>query len=159
MYSIQVSVMDKLSSLLNNSSAFTGLPLRALAQQAQSHQRLQTFWQSVVPKELASLTAAQTLSAEKLTVIAYNPSAATKTKLLSVRLLIQLQNLQKTDPNFKECKVTAIVVKMQVKSATYSAPKPKRKVPLQASNKLKQLASTLGDSDLASKLKHLAENT
>jgi hypothetical protein len=151
--------MDKLSSLLNNSSAFTGLPLRKLAQQAQSHQKLQTFWQSVVPKELASLTAAQALSTEKLIVIAYNPSAATKTKLLSARLLTQLQNLQKTNPNFKECKVTAIVVKMQVKSATYGAPKPKRKVPLRASHKLKQLADALGDSELAGKLKHLAENT
>lgn len=155
----KLPAMDKLSSLLNNSSAFSGLPLRILAQRAQSHQKLQTLWQSVLPKELAHFSAAQTLSGEKLTVIAYSAGAATKIKLLSARLLTQLQNLQKTEPTFKECKVTAIVVKMQVKSATYSAPKPKRKVPLQASNRLKQLADTLGDTDLASKLKHLAENT
>lgn len=151
--------MDKLSSLLNNSSAFSGLPLRALAQQAQSQQKLQALWLSVVPDELAPFSAAQTLSGEKLTVIATSAGAATKIKLLSARLLTQLQNLQKTEPKFKECKVTAIAVKMQVKSATYHTPKAKRKVPLQASNRLNQLAETLGDSELAKKLKHLAENT
>jgi len=153
--------VDKFSSLLKNSSsgAFSNLPLKALAQQAQAHQKLQTLWQHVVPSELAQLCTAQTLSAEKLTVVAYSASAATKIKLLSARLLTQLQNLQKTDPKFKECKVTAITVKVQVKYTLPVTPKPRRRVPLKAAAGLKTLANSLGDSELARQLQHLAENT
>ncbi len=151
--------MDKLSSLLNNARVFQNPSLQALAQQAHAHQKLQAIWQSIVPKELAQLSTAQTLQAEKLTVIAYSASAAAKIKLLNARLLTQLENLRETDPNYKECKVTAITVKVQVKSLPNTPKKTPRRVPVKAAAGLKSLANELGNSELAQQLLHLAENT
>jgi hypothetical protein len=86
---------------------------------------------------------------------------ASKIKLTQASLLKQLQNLQLNDPLFRECKVTAISVKVQVKSRPKPIIKTPRKLSTSAANSLKNLAEDLlaknkGESPLAAKLNALA---
>jgi hypothetical protein len=81
---------------------------------------------------------------------------ATKIKLSSASLLTQLQNLQKTEPFYRECKVTSIAVKVQVKSQARPKTNVPRKLSKEAATRLNNLASQLGESTLSEKLKKLA---
>ena len=128
-----------------------------LTKQAHAHLTLQQFWQAAVPAVMGENSFASSLTNGQLTILAGSAIVANKIKLTQASLLTQLQNLQNGNQAFRECKVTAIVVKVQVKSR----PKPVIKVPRllsrHASNSLKQLAECLGDSPLATKLKALAD--
>lgn len=138
--------------------------LDALAKNVQAHQYLQQFWQAAVPKILAENSYISSLNNGQLTVYADSAIVANKIKLTHASLLTQLENLQKNNPKFKECKVTAIVVKVQVKSSPKAIIKTPRTLSTNAVNSLKILAQDLldknkGESLLAAKLKQLASKT
>ena len=138
--------------------------LDALAKNVQARQYLQQFWQAAVPKILAENSYISSLNNGQLTVYADSAIVANKIKLTHASLLTQLENLQKNNPKFKECKVTAIVVKVQVKSSPKAIIKTPRTLSTNAVNSLKILAQDLldknkGESLLAAKLKQLASKT
>ena len=146
--------MRKINSLLSNHSQ-----LSVLAKNLQLHEHLQQFWQAAVPQLLGQNSFASSLINDQLTVYADNAIVANKIKLTQASLLTQLQNLQKSMPLYRECKVTAIVVKVQVKYRPKAVIKTPRKLTPSAASSLKKLAVDLGESPLAAKLNILASKT
>ncbi len=143
--------MRKINTLLCNNSQ-----LSDLAKNVQLHQHLQQFWQAAAPRLLSDNSFTSNLINGQLTVYADSAIIASKIKHSHASLLTQLQNLQNTQPLFRDCKVTAIVVKVQVKSRPKPVIKTPRKLSSKAASSLKNLAETLGESPLANKLKLLA---
>ena len=132
-----------------------------LTKQAQAHLTLQQFWLAAAPAIVGENSFASNLNNGQLNILANSAMVANKIKLTQASLLTQLQNLQISNHAFRECKVTAIVVKVQVKSHPKPVIKTPRTLSRHASNSLKQLAEDLlaknkGDSPLATKLKMLA---
>jgi hypothetical protein len=154
--------MRKINTLLGqsqDSSQFSQLTQRALA-----HLTLQQFWQSATPKIIGENSFASNLTNGQLCILADSAIVANKIKLTQASLLTQLHNLLNSNQAFRECKVTAIVVKVQVKSRPKPIIKAPHRLSYNASNCLKQLAEDLlaknkGDSPLAAKLKVLASKS
>jgi hypothetical protein len=143
--------MRKINTLFNENSQ-----LSALAKNVQAHQNLQRLWRDAAPQTLSQTSFASSLTNGQLTVYADSAVVASKIKLTHATLLTKLQNLQKTDPFFRECKVTAIMVKVQVKSRPKTVIRAPRRLSTKAAANLKQLAQDLGESPLALRLKSLA---
>ena len=148
--------MRKINSLFAANSQ-----LEALAKNVQSHQHLQQLWQATAPQMLSQASFASKLIDGQLTVYADSAIVANKIKLTHASLLTQLENLQKNNLKFRECKVTAIVVKVQVKSRPKAIVKTPRTLSSDAANNLKVFAQELliknkGESPLATKLNLLA---
>ncbi len=151
--------MRKINSLLTASNQ-----LEALAKNVQALQHLQQLWQTAAPQLLAQASFASKLINGLLTVYADSAIVANKIKLTHASLLTQLENLQKNNLKFRECKVTAIVVKVQVKSRPKANIKAPRILSDSAANNLKKFAQELlaknkGESLLAVNLKRLANKT
>ncbi len=146
--------MRKINTLFSENSQ-----LDAIAKNVQAHQLLQQLWQAAVPTIVSQNSTASSLNNGQLTVFADSAMVVNKIKLTQASLLTQLQNLQKHTPLFRECKVTAISVKVQVKSRPKLIIKTPRKLSAHAASSLKTLATDLGDSPLASKLNTLASKT
>lgn len=151
--------MRKINALFSENSELNHLAKNVLA-----HQYLQQFWQAAAPKILSQNSFASTLTNGQLTVYADSAIVANKIKLTNASLLTQLQNLQKTERLYKDCKVTVINVKVQVKSLPKPTVKAPRRLSYNAANSLKNLADDLlvknkGDSPLATKLSILARKT
>ena len=127
-----------------------------LTKQANAHLNLRQFWHAIAPSLLSQNSFAGSLKNGLLTIYACNPSVATKIKLSSASLLTQLQNLQKTEAFYRECKVTSIAVKVQVKSQARPKTNVPRKLSKESATRLNKLASQLGESSLSEKLKILA---
>jgi hypothetical protein len=142
----------------------TNSQLEALAKNVQAHQHLQQLWQATAPQILAQASFAINLSNGQLTVYADSAIVANKIKLTHASLLTRLENLQKNNPKFRECKVNAIVAKVQVKSRPKTIVKVPRQLSNNAANSLQTFAQDLlaknkGESALAAKLKLLASKT
>ena len=148
--------MRKINALFSHYGQTQDNQINILAKQANAHLNLRQFWEAIAPHTLSQASFAGSLNNGQLTIYAYNATVATKIKLVSANLLTQLQNLQHSDPFYRECKVTAITVKVQVKSQPKPAIKTPRKLSQQAAGALNTLAEKLGDSALADKLKQLA---
>ena len=148
--------MRKINALFGQTLQHDNSPFTQLTKQAQSHLTLQQFWLTASPKILGDNSFASNLTNGQLTILANSAMVANKIKLTQASLLTQLQNLQNSAQTFRECKVTVIVVKVQVKSHPKLVIKTPRTLSNHASNSLKQLAEQLGDSPLADKLKVLA---
>ena len=148
--------MRKINALFSHHGQTQDNQFNILAKQANAHLNLRQFWEAVAPHTISQASFAGSLNNGQLTIYAYNATAASKIKLISANLLTQLQNLQDSDPFYRECKVTAITVKVQVKSQPKPVIKPPRKLSQQAAGALNTLAEKLGDSALADKLKQLA---
>ena len=146
--------MRKINNLLSDNSE-----LSAFNKSVQAHQHLQQFWLAAAPKIITENSFASSLTDGQLIVLANSAIVANKIKLTHASLLTQLQNLQLSSQLFRECKVTAIVVKVQVKSRPKVIIKAPRQLSAHASNSLKQLANDLGDSTLANKLNSLASKS
>ncbi len=147
-------MMRKINSLLSQSQ--DNSQFSQLSKLAQAHVTLQQFWLTAAPKIVGDNSFASSLTNGQLTILANSAMVANKIKLTQASLLTQLQNLQNSAQTFRECKVTAIVVKVQVKSRPKPVIKTPRTLSNHASNSLKQLAEQLGNSPLADKLKVLA---
>lgn len=151
--------MRKINSLFAANSQ-----LEALAKNVQAHQHLQQLWQAAVPQMLGQASFASKLRNGQLTVYADSAIVANKIKLTHASLLTQLENLQKNNPKFRECKVNAIEVKVQVKSHSKTIIKAPRTLSNNAVNSLQTFAQDLlaknkGESPLAAKLKLLASKS
>jgi hypothetical protein len=151
--------MRKINALFTENS-----DLKQLAKNAHAYQQLQQLWHAATPKLLSQSSFASSLNNGQLTVYADSAIVANKIKLTQASLLTQLHNLQQNNTIFRECKVTAISVKVQVKSRPKPIIKTPRKLSSNAANSLKKLAQTLsdkskGESPLAAKLKVLASKT
>ena len=146
--------MRKIDTLFNHNSQ-----LQALAQKVQSHQLLQQYWVAASPEILSNLSTAGNLNNGLLTIYAHSAIVANKIKLSQASLLTQLHHLQQTNQRFRECKVTAIVVKVQVKSQPKAPVHVPRKLSKSAANSLKKLALDLGESPLSAQLNSLANKS
>lgn len=151
--------MHKINTLLNHNNRQQNTSLSALTQQLGLHQLLQQLWVAACPALLAQMSMVGSLKNQQLTVFAQSPIVAHKIKLIQAKLLTQLQHLHKTVTLFRECKVTAIHVKVQVKSPQKVAVQLPRKLSKQASISLQKLAHELGESALSTKLNSLASKT
>lgn len=150
--------MQKINALLNKNKSESDNQFNRLVAQTDAHLSLQQFWQAIAPIAISQSSFVSSLNNGLLTVCAHNSGVATKIKLTSASLLTQLQNLQKEDPLYKQCKVTGIKVKVQVKSEQKRLkPKP-RTISSGAATTLRKLALELGDTTLADKLNKLADN-
>ena len=152
-------MMRKINALFSENSQ-----LNKLAKNVQARQNLQLFWQAVAPQILSQNSFAISLINSQLTLYADSAIVANKIKLTQASLLSQLQNLQENNPLFRECKVTSISVKVQVKSRQKPVIKTPRRLSNNAANNLKSLAEDLlaknkGESTLAARLNALAGKT
>lgn len=143
--------MHKINILLSKSSE-----LHTIARNVSAHQQLQQFWLAAVPKVVANNSFASKLNNNQLIVYADSAIVANKIKLIQASLLTQLENLHKNNPKFKDYKVSAIVVKVRVKSTSITITKPPRVLSAKAASCLNNLATNLGESTLAAKLNKLA---
>jgi hypothetical protein len=148
--------MHKINSLLNQQQ---NSQLSALTQQVQSHILLQEFWAAACLKPLSQFSTVGNLNNGQLNILAHSAIVASKIKLNQATLLTQLQHLQRTNPLFRDCKVTAINVKVQVKSQPVAIKPVPRKLTAQAATSLKKLAQDLGESPLANHLNSIASKT
>ena len=148
--------MRKINALFNTSQRQDNSLLAQLTKDLQAHQLLQQLWLQVVPSILGKSSFASNLINGQLNILADSAIVANKIKLTQASLLTQLKNLQNCTQTFRECKVTAIVVKVQVKSRPKPIIKTPRKLSNTASKHLKKLAEQLGDCPLADNLNVLA---
>ncbi len=131
--------------------------LAQLAQKAEVFKLLQKYWATGVEQLIAKNSFVTDIKNEQLTVFASNAIVASKIKLLWPQILIKLQYLQQSQPIFKDCKVSAIIVKVQVISSQKRVSKAPRKLSNIAANSLKSFAETLGETPLSTRLKSLAD--
>ena len=151
--------MQKVKALFQANNNQDNNQFNRLVAQADAHLTLQQFWQASAPGAISQSSFAGSLNNGLLTVYAHNNSVAAKIKLTNGSLLTQLQNLQKTDPLYKQYKVTVIKVKVQVKSQQKRATIEPRTISRSAATTLRKLATNLGDSSLADKLNKIADNS
>lgn len=128
------NAMQPLNVLLKE-SAPTALQARYAQMQA-----AEKVWREVVPEQLVSHTQAFAIKNQQLTLLASNSAVAAKVKLLSPSLLIRLEKLG--------CEVTAIRVKVQVKSTARAPTKPIKILSHEAITQLKKLEKNLSGSPL-----------
>ncbi len=136
--------MERLNSLLKHTA------LSALNQRHQQSEAANKIWEAVVPADLVKFCHAVEVKNHQITVLAENNAVAAKIKLLTPSLLIQLKK--------QECEITAIRVKVQVKSALQNKSKPLRKLSHTAAKQLGDLASKLAGTPLGEALKKISKN-
>jgi hypothetical protein len=137
--------MERFNSLLKHAE------LSALQQRTQATQDAQKIWEAIAPTEVTKFSHASSIKNQQFTVFADNSVVAAKIKLLLPSLLIQLQKQVR--------EVTAIRVKVQVKSTPQTKAKTPRKLSASAAQQLKNLSQKLGDTPLAVALEKLSKNT
>jgi hypothetical protein len=121
--------------------------LNALNTRTQETQAAQKIWEAIVPDYLAKFSRASSIKNKQLNIYADNSVVAAKIKLLSPSLLIQLQK--------QVCEVTAIRVKVQVKSSPQPKLKTPRKLTPAAVSSLKELSVKLTGTALGDALNKL----
>ena len=134
--------MRQFNALLNQPE------LKGLAAHSKETQAAQKIWSSIAPGNLGQLSHASSIKNQQLILYASNNAVAAKIKLCIPSLLIQLEN--------QGCEVTAIRVKVQVKSSPQAQPKAIKKLSRQAANELDGLAKKLSGTDLGDALARLA---
>lgn len=130
--------------------------LRALSKQLHEHSQLQEFWQSATPTDIAHKSAANDLKNEVLYISTSQPLVASKIKMLHASLLKALENSRYNNQHFNQYKVTAIKVKVQVKSTP--EPLPSRLIPISpaSAQHLRSFADKLAGTPLGEALKKLS---
>lgn len=124
--------------------------LNALNTRNLQTQAAQKIWEEIAPDNLAQFSHASSIKNQQFTVFADNSVAAAKIKLLIPSLLIKLQK--------RDCEVTAIRVKVQVKSAPARKQKPLKKLSPVAVSQLKQLGKKLSGTALGDALNKLVKD-
>lgn len=124
--------------------------LIALNARNQQTQVAQKIWETIAPDNLAKFSHVSSIKNQQLTVFADNNAVAAKIKLLIPSLLIKLEK--------QVCEVTAIRVKVQVKSTPQPKLKPLKKLSPIAAAHLQQLGKTLSGTTLGDALVKLAKN-
>ena len=134
--------MRQFNALLNQPE------LKGLAAHSKETLVAQKIWLSIAPGNLGQLSHASSIKNQQLNLYASNNAVAAKIKLCIPSLLIQLEK--------QGCEVTAIRVKVQVKSSPQAQPKAIKKLSQQAANELDGLAKKLSGTDLGDALARLA---
>lgn len=124
--------------------------LSALNARTLETQTAQKIWVAVAPDNLAQFSHASSIKNRQLTLFANNSAVAAKIKLLIPSLLIKLEK--------QECEVTAIRVKVQVKSTPQPKPRTLKKLSPMAVTQLKQLGEKLSGTALGDALTRLSKN-
>lgn len=137
--------MQRFNTLLTQPELVT---LTARNKEAEAAQKI---WEAIAPDNLASLSHASSIKNRQFTVFAVNNAVAAKIKLLIPSLLIQLEK--------RECEVTAIRVKVQVKSTPLPKQKVLRKLSSNAAASLNDLAEKISGTPLADALSRLAKKS
>jgi hypothetical protein len=137
--------MQRFNTLLTQPELVT---LTARNKEAEAAQKI---WEAIAPDNLASLSHAGSIKNRQFTVFAVNNAVAAKIKLLIPSLLIQLEK--------RECEVTAIRVKVQVKSTPLPKQKKLRKLSSNAAASLNDLAEKISGTPLADALSRLAKKS
>jgi len=143
--------MRKITTLLNDHQAFD-----AISKKMAYLANLDQIWQTVAPSIIAQNSRANHLDDGQLVIFVESAIVANKIKLTQASLLTALQNLQNSTHLFRDCKVTSISVKVQVKSHPKATAKPAKTVSAKAAANLEACALRLGNSPLAHALKSLA---
>ena len=136
--------------------------LDALNMHNKEAQAAQEIWAAIAPDNLAKLSHAGSIKNQQLTVFTDNNVVAAKIRLFIPSLLIKLENEvlnqenQASSPKNSAHKVTAIRVKVQVKSTPQTKPKVIKKLSAQAATDLNQLAKKLAGTALGDALARLA---
>lgn len=125
--------------------------LNALNAHENSARQAEAIWQAIAPDNLAALSHAINLKNQKLIITTPHNAVAAKIKLLTPALL---SNLKK-----QEYEVTAIQVKVQVKSEAPVTTKIPKKISAHAASNLKTLASKLQGTPLGEALRKLADKS
>ncbi len=113
-------------------------------------QTAQKIWETIAPDNLAKLSHVSSIENKRFTVFANNNAVAAKIKHLIPSLLIKLEK--------QEYEVTAIRVKVQVKSTPQTKLKSLKKLSPVAATHLKQLGQSLSGTALGDALIKLAKN-
>jgi len=125
--------------------------LNALNTRTQETQAAQKIWMAIAPDNLAKFSHASSIKNKQLNLYADNSVVAAKIKLLLPSLLIQLQK--------QECEVTAIRVKVQVKSNPLPKQKTHRRLTPAAVSSLKELSIKLAGTALGDALSKLYKSS
>lgn len=133
--------MQRFNSLLRQPE------LQALNERTQKTQAAQKLWNAIAPDNLAQFSRAISIQNKQLIVYADNSAVAAKIKLLLPSLLIKLQK--------QVCEVTAIRVKVQVKSSPQPRQKTLRKLTPAAASSLRTLSEKLAGTALGDALQKL----
>ena len=136
--------MERFNSLLKHPE------LNALSSRTQQSQAAQKIWEAIAPTEVSKLSHASSIKNQQFTVFADNSVVAAKIKLLLPSLLIKLQK--------QECEVTAIRVKVQVKSTPQTKASTPRKLSAIAAQRLQTLGNKLSGTPLGDALNKLSKN-
>lgn len=137
--------MQRFNTLLNQPE------LTALNARNKENDAAQKIWEAIAPDNLAQLSHAIGIKSKQFTVYAANNTVAAKIKLFIPSLLIKLEK--------QDCEVTAIRVKVQVKSTPLAKPKAIRKLSNNAANSLNELAEKISGTPLADALARLAKKS
>jgi len=135
--------MQRFNTLLNQPE------LDILRKRTQDTQVAQKIWEAIAPENLALFSHASSIKKGIFTLIADNNAVAAKIKLFIPSLLIQLEK--------RECEVTAIRVKVQVKSTPAPKPKTIKKLSRHAALNLNEFAEKISGTDLGDALARLAK--
>jgi len=111
----------------------------------------EAIWRVIAPDNLAELSRGINIKNQKLIITTQHNSVAAKIKFLTPTLL---SNLKK-----QEYEVTAIQVKVQVKSVAPTPPKTPKIISPHAASNLKTLASKLEGTPLGEALSKLANKS
>lgn len=135
--------MQRFNSLLNQPE------LGVLKERSQDMQVAQKIWEAIAPENLAKFSHARSIKNGQFTVIADNNAVAAKIKLFIPSLLIQLEK--------QECEVTAIRIKVQVKSTPQAKQKTLKKLSPGAAKNLNAFAQKISGTTLGDALARLAK--
>lgn len=125
--------------------------LTTLSTRNKETEAAQKIWEAIAPENLAEFSHVSSVKNKQFTVFAANNAVAAKIKLFIPSLLIQLEK--------QECEVTAIRVKVQVKSTPTPKHKPLRKLSSHAAASLTDLAQKISGTPLADALSRLAKKS
>jgi hypothetical protein len=138
-----IVTMQRFNTLLNQPE------LGALKERTRDIQVAQKIWEVIAPENLAKFSHASSIKNGQFTVIADNNAVAAKIKLFIPSLLIKLEK--------QECEVTAIRLKVQVKSTPPAKQKTIKKLSSQAAKNLNVLAEKISGTTLDDALARLAK--
>lgn len=144
--------MFKVFNSMLKFSAFNDYPfLKPLREHHAMSQAAQTIWQQVAPENLGALSQAQEIVNQQLKLTTQHNAVAAKIKLLTPSILSALKK--------QGYEVTAIQVKVQVKSSPPKKQKKLKKISPQAGKNLEALAQKLTGTPLGNALEKLAKKS
>jgi hypothetical protein len=130
--------------------------LKPLLQEANDRQQLQQLWSAVAP-EFSTLSQVLAFEHGTLTIGAYSGAVASKIRLLEAGLLRKIQDFCQKSQKIKGLNLSAIKVKVQVKSRPKTKQKRIQSPSNQALNTLENCADQIDNPALENALRHFID--